>query len=57
MAETLISCDISGKNILIEADRSDIVIEETPYSTLIKEKFGFPMVTKQAFRNKQENNE
>ena len=57
MAETQISCGIDGKNITIEADRSDIVTEEKPYSTLHKEKFDFPMVTKKAFRNEQEINE
>lgn len=57
MAETQISCGIDGKNITIEADRSDIVTEEKPYSTLQKEKFDFPMVTKKAFRNEQQINE
>ena len=57
IAQTQISCDLSGKNIVIEADKSDIVIEEKPYSTLIKENFDFQTITKKAFRNKQENNE
>ena len=57
IAQTQISCDLSGKNIIIEADKSDIVIEEKPYNTLHMEKFDFTMVTKKAFRDKQEINE
>lgn len=56
IAQTQISCDLSGKNIIIEADKSDIVIEEKPYNTLHMEKFDFTMVTKKAFRDKQEIN-
>ena len=53
MADTLISCDISGKNIIREADRSDIVTEEEPYNLLINAKLDFLKVTKKAFRNSE----
>lgn len=53
IVQTQISCDIDGKNIIIEADRSDIVTEESSYSSITKAKLDFLQVTKKAFRNRQ----
>ena len=57
IVQTQISCDISGKDIIIEADRSDIVTEESSYSSITKAKLDFLQVTKKAFRNRQEVNQ
>lgn len=53
MADTQISCDVSGKNIIIEADRSDIITKEEPYTVKRKE-LNFPQVIKTTFKSKQE---
>jgi hypothetical protein len=57
IVQTQISCDISGKDIIIEADRSDIVTEEDSYSSITKAKLDFLQVTKKAFRNRQKVNQ